>query len=145
MVADEEIVCRGIYTNHLRGKTLKKSWLKKSDLAEGTVSVWRMSVVGSLDAMNELLKSRAQTGDELLRIVGLPVNQVRGANVSGRARSFCVVDDTEERPGVNHPAHASIACCESIPRADLGSAAFMEVYDAVFNLYSEAELWAKAA
>ncbi len=95
--------------------------------------------------MAALLQSRAQEGHELVSVVGLPAGNIRSASVGERKRAYCVVDDTEEAPGVHHPAHAAVGCCLSVPRSDLEALAFMEVFDAVYTLYSKANVWAKAS
>lgn len=141
-VKGAEPLCRGIYSNHIKNKAgdIEKSWLKKRDLVSAAASVWRQDHIGTLDQVVELLQARARTGATLERVVTLTADQIRSIQTPGRARTFCVLDDTNEGEK-HHLAHATVGCCKSVPSEDLNGLDFMAVFDAIFLLYVDAEVW----
>lgn len=155
-MANDEFVCRGVYTNHVKNAAgdIKNSWLSRRQLAEAQVSIWRLGQFDTQQGMVDLLASLAQEGKPLKKVLAVKAGQLRQCRqdevVSGTCvlgdgpRRACVIDDTQISDTETHRAHAGMASCQKI---DADSAQFDKIWEDTFNLYTRGSacLWSEAA
>lgn len=142
-VKDAEKVCRGVYENHVEGSKIKKSALKKRDLADGSLSVWRLSQVDGVAAMASLLDEKGPADKALLFVWAPEVSALRQVRLEAASRALCVIDDTDTGGGDTHAAHAAIAACRGA-KLESGSPVFDKLFDDVFNLFRSSQIWPSA-
>lgn len=117
-VGDTEILCRGIFRNHVKSKGFVRlqSVIRKGDLINGGISLWRKDQIGDDAAVRTLLQSLSE--EPLLDVVWLEAHKLRAIRINGHdGRPLCLVDDTQTsapdaQQVTTHEAHACLAPCK---------------------------------
>ena len=115
-IGDDEFVARGaFYPSHTdKAGKVTNQLFKKSDLLQGTGSVWRVAPVGRFldELIPELEASRPN--NPLKKVLAVKVGKIRGLMLAAGGREFSVVDECDsDINGGKHPAHAHIAICKA--------------------------------
>jgi hypothetical protein len=106
-----------LYSNHFKGTRVRRNAaIRKDDLRNGGVSVWRLVVVADVAAMTAKLES-VNPQNELRRTISCTAAEVRAIRFSrNSSRSVCLVDDIRTSdPAIPNPttdeAHAAACFC----------------------------------
>lgn len=143
-VENDETLCRGAFDPmhyDRKGVKIQPSVLRKRDLAQGQLSVYRESdrVSFSHDQVTDQIRRTGPSDQVLKQILSARASDVRAVRSPGvDGRSVCVRDDCDcDASGNKHHAHAHIALCESafpMP-VDLETEAFKQVHRDLVTLF----------
>lgn len=113
-IEDEEAICRGAFGPDLHYKkgAIKISFIRKSDIQKGILSVWRYSDKAkmSLDDIWSIIASETPNNNHLIEIYHTTADSIR--KMKSGNWFFCVLDEcnTDDKGGY-HKAHAHISPC----------------------------------
>lgn len=140
-IHDNERVVRAAYSPmHYKGKSrqIKPSVIRRKDLAEGSLSVWRIDAVKAFnleDAVKQLNQVAPQD-NALGDVIELNVIDVRRIKTQSSMRALCVNDDTVCGRGEEmHEAHATIGVCDRLSPQyrDINSIDFTFIFDCLVH------------
>lgn len=117
-VHDDELMCRGAFTMHVKksGK-IQQSVIDKTDLLNGTCSVWRQSKqAGTTDGdIENIIESNKPANQELLNILKSRARSIRKLRTESSPRLFMILDNCVcNSDGDTHAAHAEIGILQSL-------------------------------
>lgn len=101
-----------------KGGLLKPSFIRASELLDGSLSVWRAGTTGADDAYAtavDRIKAGAPESNELKAVLGPPAAEIRDIEIEGHQRVFYVVDDCATNgEGDYDPLHAGVKLCPNL-------------------------------
>jgi hypothetical protein len=140
-VADDEIVCRAAFGMHIKGSKLTKSVIRKLDVTNGELSIWRVGDVENPTLGQLCLKITPPPNDAIDRLLAVQASEIRAIHGPQPAsRAFSVVDDTRiDRNGGRDAQHAAIAPCRSYDLAD--PITIEDLVNKLFLLFKDRRVW----
>lgn len=115
-VADHELVCRAAFDPlHMPKGVLKAAMIRKSDLAKGELSIWRLPPDADAAAFKALAnKISVPENNSLKSMYYVSAAEIRQL-AEGLERTFSVIDDTDvDGKGGRDAQHAAIAPCRGL-------------------------------
>lgn len=120
LVGEAELVCRGAFSpmHYKKGGRLKPSFIRASELLEGSLSVWRGGITGNdggfVDAVDRI-RAGVPPDNDLEAVFGPAAAEIRDIEIEGKERVFYVVDDcaTDDNGGYDQ-LHAGVKLCPNL-------------------------------
>jgi hypothetical protein len=117
VVQDDEMICRAAYAPmHIKKgadrSRIDISYLRKADIANNTLSVWRYSELSqaSIQQIWDVCKQKEADGQKIWKLLFVSAREIRKPDA--HRDQFCLLDECQvNETGGSHRAHAHISMC----------------------------------
>lgn len=140
-VADDEYLCRAAFGMHVKGIKLKKSVIRRTDVENGELSVWRVPDLDPIGLSALAGKVPPPLDDALDRFLAVQAREIRDLEGPDQgSRAFSVIDDTRtDNVGGRDSQHAALAPCHGWDLAD--PIVLDDLVNRLYLLFKEKPVW----